>query len=331
MRKPLVLYGALAAAILVIGLHAANFPTSISTTANIPGAVNRARTTLATTITSVATTLVMTSGTAFAVNVPFTIGTEDIICTMKSTNMFSLCTRGYGGSTAAAHSAGVSITGTVIAQHVNTLRDEVIAIETALGPNMANVLPQAANNLAYTGGIFYAPKADFHNTNAGGYTFVRLLGGDTQTGQNIFEIFPNGGGDGIIDVGADGSFRVGDDSSSTTKILLYGDAIDPTLGLASDTCTKWRSAATWDSGTVDLGLCRNAAGVMEINNGTLGTIRDLKLRTLKRSVLTVATLPATPAAGDEVAISDSATGDCVTGGGSLHVNCEYDGSAWGAL
>lgn len=34
------------------------------------------------------------------------------------------------------------------------------------------------------------------------------------------------------------------------------------------------------SGTKDTGLARNAAGVVEVNNGTAGTLRDLKLRSL---------------------------------------------------
>lgn len=38
------------------------------------------------------------------------------------------------------------------------------------------------------------------------------------------------------------------------------------------------SSTTSSTGTVDVGLSRNAAGIVEVNNGTAGTFRDLKLR-----------------------------------------------------
>jgi hypothetical protein len=53
----------------------------------------------------------------------------------------------------------------------------------------------------------------------------------------------------------------------------------------------------WGSGTVttaaDTGIARNAAGVVEVNNGTAGTLRDLKIRREYASVNTV-TFSATP-------------------------------------
>lgn len=43
---------------------------------------------------------------------------------------------------------------------------------------------------------------------------------------------------------------------------------------------QWSSDATW-YGTSDAGVGRNAAGVVEVNNGTAGTLRDLKLRAIE--------------------------------------------------
>jgi hypothetical protein len=40
----------------------------------------------------------------------------------------------------------------------------------------------------------------------------------------------------------------------------------------------WVSSSSDSSGTADTGLARNAAGVVEVNNGTAGTYRDLKVR-----------------------------------------------------
>lgn len=53
------------------------------------------------------------------------------------------------------------------------------------------------------------------------------------------------------------------------------------LGLPSDYLVKWsNSTSAFFSGTPDVGWARNAAGVMEVNNGTSGTFRDLIMRTL---------------------------------------------------
>lgn len=51
--------------------------------------------------------------------------------------------------------------------------------------------------------------------------------------------------------------------------------------LSSDSLTCWRSVTNLDAaGTFDTCIGRNGAGIAEINNGTLGTLRDLTLRTL---------------------------------------------------
>lgn len=44
-------------------------------------------------------------------------------------------------------------------------------------------------------------------------------------------------------------------------------------------CQRWGTSTT-TLNAEDVGLCRNAAGVLEINNGTAGTFADLKLRTV---------------------------------------------------
>lgn len=64
----------------------------------------------------------------------------------------------------------------------------------------------------------------------------------------------------------------GPNASDRTR-FLGGYAI-----LGATTRISWASDGPWNSGR-DVGLYRNAAGVLEINNGdTAGTFRDLKLR-----------------------------------------------------
>lgn len=52
----------------------------------------------------------------------------------------------------------------------------------------------------------------------------------------------------------------------------------PTFGMPGGAVFGW--TATTSNQGLDTALGRNAAGVIEVNNGTLGTFRDLKLRTL---------------------------------------------------
>ncbi|MBP9714795.1 MAG: hypothetical protein KBD60_14105, partial [Sterolibacterium sp.] len=92
--------------------------------------------------------------------------------------------------------------------------------------------------------------------------------------------------------------------------------------------------------SLDLRLERNAAGVVEINNGTAGTFRDLKLRNLIASggvvtlaSFTVATLPSasTSGAGAMAYVTDSNATTyraTVAGGGSDKVTVTSDGTNW---
>jgi hypothetical protein len=53
-------------------------------------------------------------------------------------------TRGADGTTAFSHAIGVTVGLTVVAAHHNRLKDEIIAIESALGTNLSNVFPATA-------------------------------------------------------------------------------------------------------------------------------------------------------------------------------------------
>ena len=114
---------------------------------------------------------------------------------------------------------------------------------------------------------------------------------------------------------------------------------------SSDAAIGWTGtvAATnqnGPNGTVDIALVRNAAGVVEINSGTAGTYRDLKLRNLISSggvvtlaSFTVATLPSasTSGAGATAYVTDSNATTyraTVAGGGSDKVTVTSDGTNW---
>lgn len=120
----------------------ANYPTSISTNANLYIAVNGLQTTLATAINASVTTITLTSTSGFPSTGLVTINNLEVVSyTGISGSDLTGCTRGADGTSAVSHNAGVTVGLTVVAAHHNLLKDEIIAIETALGTNLSNIFP----------------------------------------------------------------------------------------------------------------------------------------------------------------------------------------------
>lgn len=132
----------------------ANFPSSISTDNNLYIAVNNRQTTLGVGCTSSDTVLTLASVTAFPTTGYITIdNAEVIIYSGISGNTLTGCIRGVDGTTATSHSTGAVVGLTIVAAHHNLLKDEIIAIETALGVNMSNVQPVGTYIAALTGDV----------------------------------------------------------------------------------------------------------------------------------------------------------------------------------
>ena len=119
---------------------------------------------------------------------------------------------------------------------------------------------------------------------------------------------------------------------------IYNNSSGAMLGSARS--FGWASSANPISQAMVTGIGLNATGVVEINNGTLGAFRDLKLRslissggTITLSNYTVATLP-TAASNTHaiVAVTDGNASPtyrgAVTGGGSTNGVVYCDGSSW---
>ena len=123
----------------------ANFPTSVSTDGNLYVAVNGLQTTLAVAVSNSATTLTLTSTSGFPATGMVTLDNNEVASyTGISGADLTGVTRGADGTTAFSHAIGITVGLTVVAAHHNRLKDEVIAIETALGTNLANVFPATA-------------------------------------------------------------------------------------------------------------------------------------------------------------------------------------------
>lgn len=132
----------------------ANFPTSVSTNANLYIAVNGIQTTLASSITDVQTTITLTSTSSFPTTGAVTINNLEVVFyTGISGADLTGCTRGADGTSNVAHNAGVTVGLTVVAAHHNLLKDEVIAVENALGAGFTKGnLTAGTTKIAVTGG-----------------------------------------------------------------------------------------------------------------------------------------------------------------------------------
>jgi hypothetical protein len=123
----------------------ANYPTSVSTDANLFVAVNGLQTTLAVAVSSSDTTLTLTSTSGFPTTGMVTLDNNEVASYtgISGANLTGV-TRGADGTTAFSHAIGVTVGATVVAAHHNRLKDEIIAIESALGTNLSNVFPATA-------------------------------------------------------------------------------------------------------------------------------------------------------------------------------------------
>lgn len=75
-------------------------------------------------------------------------------------------------------------------------------------------------------------------------------------------------------IAGDGSLGVYGASGGPRKIVGYTNF----LRESSDSCLFWGSTVDVDASSADTGICRNTAGIVEVNNGTPGTLGDAILR-----------------------------------------------------
>ena len=146
------------------------------------------------------------------------------------------------------------------------------------------------------------------------------------------------GNGGLISAG-DNGFRIvqiGGTSYNSNGLLAVGDG--SYLGIRNTGGLYWVTSTNPVSNSAQTGIISPSAGVVEINNGTAGTRRDLQLRNLSADGLitlgayTVATLPAAASNTGAIAqVTDSsvtANGSTVAGSGANRVVVFSNGSNW---
>lgn len=116
----------------------ASYPTSVVADSQLKVAVNNMETRLRGSISATQTSIEVTDASRITANMLLTIEREVINVTAVSGNTLT-CTRGYDGTTAAAHTSNRAVQSLVTAWHHNALAAEVKAIQTALGAGLANL------------------------------------------------------------------------------------------------------------------------------------------------------------------------------------------------
>jgi hypothetical protein len=140
-----------------------------------------------------------------------------------------------------------------------------------------------------------------------------------------------------------GVFRFIKGAGPNYGITIFGDTTGSggpgRIQLGASDHIVWGNNDSSHLGSIDTGVFRNSAGVLEINDGTLGSFRDIRLRNLtasaalKATPTTFASLTEAATAGDGAIqnITDGATttlGAIATGGGSLKQTVRSDGTNW---
>jgi hypothetical protein len=155
----------------------------------------------------------------------------------------------------------------------------------ALFPNGAALPDQNGNSgkLLTTNGTAYSwtatPSVKTLSVNdATGASAITVKAGAGQS--TSMQFWEDSDGNPLLAVLSDGRLWTLPDGNVKVQLASHLDG-------ASTAILRFFDGANIYSASADSGVGRNAAGVVEINNGTLGTYRDLRCRTVRRSVSSV--------------------------------------------
>lgn len=109
-----------------------SYPGSLDTAATCPTAVDQKFTYLTGAITNVATSVAVGSTAGLPSTAVAQIDSELLSCTVTNATTLT-CTRGFSGTTAAAHAINATVRLPLAAPHVNCVQGATIAVETKVG------------------------------------------------------------------------------------------------------------------------------------------------------------------------------------------------------
>jgi parallel beta-helix repeat protein len=225
----------------------AAYPSSVAGNNTLIVADNRKSTTLLGSISSGTTTIVVSSG-VFSDYSVVTIENERILLgTETVSGTYTGCTRGYDSSTAAAHSNAVAVNANVVAAHHNVLREEIQAVETALGANLRFVQ---------------------HVLNANGFTFsfsgVTTLTGTTPTTVAISPI-PLG----ITTFSPNRHYLYITDGASSEAVLITSVSVGASSTTIGFTPANSHTAGQWTIGSATAGIQEAVQYAVTLGGGSV--------------------------------------------------------------
>lgn len=179
--------------------NTAAFPTTVAGDQTLGVAKRISSSTLSSTINASTLTVAVGSGTQFLQYEIITIDSEEMMVCSISVNTLTICTgaRGFNGTTAASHTAGVAVRGTITSWYFNQINAEMKAVQTTLRDRIAQCQDAGINDAyacnpapsigAYAVGQVINFKANTANTGAatinlnaiGVKTIKKLAGGVT--------------------------------------------------------------------------------------------------------------------------------------------------------
>lgn len=230
---------------------------------------------------------------------------------------------------------------------VNNLGVFLISKDPSAGYSDATLTANAKLAIATTGNLLIGTTTDgnykldiaasgssgtlrvYDQTATTGSTLLAVQAGAGQSTNNLQE-WRNNAGTIMARVTSNGEYRsdVFATQNSDRWAISGGFA-----NHAADYGIRWSQTNGDWSAKKDSGIARASEGVIEINNGTARTLRDLLLRYLQNTGVTVATLPAAAAgnAGSRAYVTDAnatTIGTTVAGGGANKVMVWSDGTNW---
>jgi len=275
----------------------ANFPASVSTNANLYIAVNGLQTTLAASILATDTTIQLTSTSNFPATGFVTIDNSEVVkYTGVSGSNLTGCSRGADGTTAAPHSLGVTVGLTIVAAHHNFLKDEIIAIETALGAGFALPLSVANGGTGTTtstgtGSVVLSTSPTLVTPNLGtpsaavltNATGLPLTTGVTGTlPDSNTTATPNATPSTIVERDANGNTKVNTlvenfsttvTAAGTTTLTASSSPIQQFTGTTTQT-VKLPNATTLSIG-YQITVLNRSTGVVTVNDNSNGLVQNI--------------------------------------------------------